>query len=80
MSLTHTRLGAFWMNAVLIDYYILFQDCFFGYTGALVDIFGNTIDFMRRYTPDTDMNAIITFKNIGYFICAESFLGFSINM
>ncbi len=53
MSLTHTRLGAFWMNAVLIDYYILFQDCFFGYTGALVDIFGNTIDFMRRYTLPT---------------------------
>ena len=45
--------SAFWMNAVLIDYYILFQDCFFGYTGALVDIFGNTIDFMRRYTLPT---------------------------
>ena len=32
------------------------------------------------HSPDTDMNAIITFKNIGYFICAKSFLGFGINM
>lgn len=81
MSLTHTRLGAFWMKCCSNRLLHSSSGLFFGYTGALVDIFWQHHRLHETvHSPDTAMNVIITFKNIGYFICAESFLGFSINM